>query len=189
MPWRALSPKPGPQSPPSVELQFSSAEFHGNRYFWLLEAALLEPVDRVASHASLQERLSFAGRAETELSTWRSRCHPGLGLELGTACVSAVTAEGPVHATLAWNLAPLQSHLPFPSQLPWIFCGTCVTLCHHAPRWTSRWGWLRQHSREVRATASCLEGRHSLHHHPGAPQIPLPLPGNVSKMCSVCRCG
>lgn len=77
MPWRALSPKPGPQSPPSVELQFSTAEFHGNRYFWLLEAALLllllEPVDTAASHASLQERLSFAGRAEsleTTVSPW-----------------------------------------------------------------------------------------------------------------------
>lgn len=122
MPWRALSPKPGPQSPPSVE--FSIAEFHGNQNFWLLEAALLllllEPVDMVASQASLQDRLSFAGRAEAEL---RSGDH-GVTLAVGWSSVGAVTqgcrSSCACHAvpSLAWSLGPSQAH--HPSWLPWM---------------------------------------------------------------------
>lgn len=122
-PRRALSPEPGPQSLPTLELWFNAAEFHGNRYFWLLESALLlllllEPVDLAASHASLQERLSFAGRAETELRTWRSRwCHPGLGLELGTGSVGAVTrrcGRSCAVPSLARSLGPFRITPPFP---------------------------------------------------------------------------
>lgn len=166
MPWRALSPKPGPQSPPSVELHFSTAEFHGNRYSWLLEAALLllllEPVDLVASHASLQERLSFAGRAETELRTWRSRCHPGLGLELGTGSVGGVTRRCgrscACHAvpSLARSLGPFRLAPPFPVGRPGSAEERVSPSATTFPRGRPAPDSCGQHSREVRGHRELL---------------------------------
>lgn len=97
MPWRAFSPKPAVQpglSANTAELHSALLNFMEIGTIRLLGAALLlpllKPVDSAAFRASLQERLSFVERVK-ELSTWRSWCHPGHGLEFGTGREGGVT--------------------------------------------------------------------------------------------------
>lgn len=191
MPRRALSPKPGPQSPPGVELQFSTAEFHGNRYFCLLEAALLlllmEPVDMAASHASLQERLSFAGRAENLETTVSPWAWAGVWWVL-----SLGGAEGLVPATLCppWSGAQVHFRLsmPLPAGCPGCAeegVAPCGTLWHPVAPGSHVAVLLRR----LRPAQPRGEGHRELlwgQAQPQPPQMPLPFLDSASKMCCVC---